>query len=280
MTERSAPTIGFGVDDVNSERCLKHMEALRDALGYPFQASVIVTNDKEFMNVGRFAELHGSRVNQFAPVVHVSLVTGEESPHDKLHFFGDTGVLHRMLHKREHTPSELQPAHFISHMNNEFHRLLDNNERYVIDEVHRQIDLFERLFRTEANGISYHYGLHKAKRLIGLYAQAARERELPYRFDAGRAGTPRNRHVAVYDGLNYPRASSRRLLFKLAGMKKPGEEMEIMLHFGQHSYGYEQVVIMSDPVVRNAFRRFNFALPSDMWRRVEYPAGTALKAKP
>ncbi len=271
MSEKLTPTIGLGVDDVNTRRCLVRMEDLSNRYGYSFQASVLVQNERGiFPDISQFSKKFGVRVKEFFPVLHVSLFTGDFA-NDPQRFFGKDGQLHSLLHAREYTPIALQGRHFQRDIDDKVHRLLDRNERYVIDQIHRQHDLFKTLFNVDPYGYSYHYGIHWLRRLISLYAQAARERNVPYRFDANRANAPRRYHIAVFDELNYPGITPNKFRSMLAEREKIGGNTEATFHFGQYPYGPDQVRLFEDVGVRKMLGRFVHDIPSEMWRRVEYP---------
>jgi hypothetical protein len=266
-----APRIGFGVDDVNTRRSLSTMERLRKKYGYTFQASVLVQDEPgRIPDVAPFAKKRGGRVRECFPVLHVSLFTGVFEG-DPEHYFGHHGELHKVLHAREHIPLHDKNGRVLQEVEESANRLLDGHERYVIDQIHRQHDRFSRLFKIDPYGYSYHYGIHWLPRLIGLFSQAARERGLPYRYDASRAQAPRRSHVEVYDGLNVPGVTPDKFLRML--QKKSGRlgMTEVTFHFGE-KYGKDQEHLFEDINVRRMLRQFTHELPSEMWRRTEYPS--------
>lgn len=269
MIEHGKPSLGIGVDDVNTGRCIRLMECLE----LPFQANVIVVDDPNRKSVDLLVREFGSRLRAFRPVIHVSLFTGIFLK-DNRGMFGENGILHRVLHGIEHTPAEHRERHLQHWMNRNLSGFLKPHERYIIDEIHRQAEYWKQISGYDTAGLSYHWGLHMVPPVHSLYVKAAREMGVPCRYAADRLGVPKKGHVAVRDGLNYSGVDTRAVLNYLAEILKIGNPAEVTLHLAEWEYGFDQFRAFNHPSVRSMLTNFKLETPSDMWRRSQYPQAT------
>ena len=259
------PPIAISCDDLNSPRALDNIELVK----LPIHGDVIVTNVRRFPDVGQFIRENRARLERTEPGVHISLFEGEfpkETTGTQL--FGEAGFLHRMLHEAEGEHTHLS-RHFRSHFNRWAAQALGKHEQRIRDEMHRQIDTWKQLFGKEASYLSYHFGMHFIPFLHSTYVRVANERGIPYRYATQYTGMPARGALAVYDGLNDPDVTGKRVLTALEKIQKRRRPTEIMVHFGESGYGGAQTRAFLDPRVREEISRWHIEMPHTILQRLQ-----------
>lgn len=263
MLERQPPAISITCDDLNTERGLENIERT----GLPIHGDVIVTGVQRFPEVRYFVKKHKGRLERVEPGVHISLFDGE-FPQDRKNLFGNRGRLHAMLHEIE-DPKRLHDPHYRRKFNKRTTKILAPYAFDIKGEINRQIDFWKEIYGAYPFYLSYHFGMHYIPLLHTLYADVAKERDIPYRHAAQYTGLPKKHDLAVYDRLNDPLVTPQRVLVALHKINAGGHATDIMVHLGDAQYGHKQVDAFTDARVRHELKNWRIEMPHTIWRRLQ-----------